>query len=185
MNLPEYLPVPKWVDVGKYKDRENIRRKLKFPNLTVHFQTFSWDRFSEYNAASCIRNIERNLHLLDDSDTHIRNPMDVFLACNWSLRKAEFTYFTAAFFKNGSVKLRSKESTKILIDRLNIFVGMQRGWLPADYGTKPYEEMDACKQSLIDSFQPREEYDEVVANPDKYIVKNFNVDKLFGFSSAF
>ena len=181
----EYLPVPKWVDVGKYKDRENIRRKLKFPNLTVHFQTFSWDRFSEYNAASCIRNIERNLHLLDDSDTHISDPMDVFLACNWSLRKAEFTYFTAAFFKNGSVKLKFKESTKILIDRLNIFVGMQRGWLPADYGTKPYEEMDACKQSLIDSFQPREEYDEVVANPDKYIVKNFDVEKLFGFSSAF
>jgi hypothetical protein len=62
---------------------------------------------------------------------------------------------------------------------------LERGWLPADYGTKPYEEMDACKQSLIDSFQPREEYDEVVANPDKYIVKNFNVEKLFGFSSAF
>lgn len=181
----EYLPVPKWVGVGKYKARENIRRKLKFPNLTVHFQTFSWDRFSEYAAASCIRNIERNLHLLDDSDTHISDPTDVFLASSWSLRKAEFTYFTAAFFKNGSVKLKFKESAKILIDRLNIFVGMQRGWLPADYGTKPYEEMDACKQSLIDSFQPREEYDEVVANPDKYIVKNFDVEKLFGFSSAF
>lgn len=89
-----------------------------------------------------------------------------------------FTFFTGSFYKNGTMKLKFKSSAKRLIDRLNIFVGMNRGWLPTDYGTKPYDALSEAEKETIDSFQSREEYEEVVANPDKYIVKDFDIDTL-------
>ena len=89
-----------------------------------------------------------------------------------------FTFFTGSFYKKSILKLKFKDSAKLLIDRLNIFVGMKRGWLPADYGTKPYNALSNAEKKVIDSFQSREEYEEVVANPDKYIVKDFDIDTL-------
>jgi hypothetical protein len=39
--------------------------------------------------------------------------------------------------------------------------------------------LSSAEKKVIDSFQSREEYDAVVANPDEYIIKDFDIEKLF------
>ena len=128
--------------------------------------------------------MERALYLLNGGK-NTPNAIDPMTAVNDNVTSGKsvgksiaFTFFTGSFYKKGILKLKFKDSAKRLIDRLNIFVGMNRGWLPADYGTKPYDALSEAEKETIDSFQSREEYDAVVANPDEYIIKDFDIEKL-------
>ena len=160
--------------------------RLAFPKLSMYSYVFDCyrDDFNKEKAAHIVHDIECALYLLNGGKEASKaiDPMSAVTdnaICGKSLGKSiTFTFFTGSFYKNGTMKLKFKSSAKRLIDRLNIFVGMNRGWLPADYGTKPYDALSEAEKETIDSFQSREEYEEVVANPDKYIVKDFDIDTL-------
>lgn len=160
--------------------------RLAFPNLSMYFYAFDCYRnaFNQGNAAYVVHDMESALHLLNGGK-NIPNAIDPMTAVNDNVtggksvgKSIVFTFFTGSFYKKGILKLKFKDSAKLLIDRLNIFVGMKRGWLPADYGTKPYDALSNAEKKVIDSFQSREEYDAVVANPDEYIIKDFDIEKL-------
>lgn len=169
-----------------FDGKQNCGYRIVFPKLSVFAHTFDsyCDSFNKEKAAHIVHDIECALYLLNGGKEASKaiDPMNAVMGnaiCGKSLGKSiTFTFFTGSFYKNGTMKLKFKSSAKRLIDRLNIFVGMNRGWLPADYGTKPYDALSEAEKETIDSFQSREEYEEVVANPDKYIVKDFDIDTL-------
>lgn len=160
--------------------------RLVFPNLSMYSYVFDCysNAFNQGKAAYVVHDMECALHLLNGGK-NIPNAIDPMTAVNNNVTNGKsvgksiaFTFFTGSFYKKGILKLKFKDSAKLLIDRLNIFVGMKRGWLPADYGTKPYDALSTAEKNVIDSFQSREEYDAVVANPDEYIIKDFDIEKL-------
>lgn len=169
-----------------FDGKQNCGYRIVFPKLSVFAHTFDsyCDSFNKEKAAHIVHDIECALYLLNGGKEASKaiDPMSAVTdnaICGKSLGKnIAFTFFTGSFYKNGTMKLKFKSSAKRLIDRLNIFVGMNRGWLPTDYGTKPYDALSEAEKETIDSFQSREEYEEVVANPDKYIVKDFDIDTL-------
>lgn len=169
-----------------FDGKQNCGCRIVFPKLSVFAHTFDsyCDSFNKEKAAHIVHDIECALYLLNGGKEASKaiDPMSAVTdnaICGKSLGKSiTFTFFTGSFYKNGTMKLKFKSSAKRLIDRLNIFVGMNRGWLPTDYGTKPYDALSEAEKETIDSFQSREEYEEVVANPDKYIVKDFDIDTL-------
>lgn len=169
-----------------FDGKQNCGYRIVFPKLSVFAHTFDsyCDSFNKEKAAHIVHDIECALYLLNGGKEASKaiDPMSAVTdnaICGKSLGKSiTFTFFTGSFYKNGTMKLKFKSSAKRLIDRLNIFVGMNRGWLPTDYGTKPYDALSEAEKETIDSFQSREEYEEVVANPDKYIVKDFDIDTL-------
>lgn len=169
-----------------FDGKQNCGYRIVFPKLSVFAHTFDsyCDSFNKEKAAHIVHDIECALYLLNGGKEASKaiDPMNAVTdnaICGKSLGKSiTFTFFTGSFYKNGTMKLKFKSSAKRLIDRLNIFVGMNRGWLPADYGTKPYDALSEAEKETIDSFQSREECEEVVANPDKYIVKDFDIDTL-------
>ena len=160
--------------------------RLVFPNLSMYYYVFDCysNAFNQGKAAYVVHDMECALYLLNGGK-NVPNAIDPMTAVNDNVTNGKsvgksiaFTFFTGSFYKKSILKLKFKDSAKLLIDRLNIFVGMKRGWLPADYGTKPYDALSEAEKETIDSFQSREEYEEVVANPDKYIVKDFDIDTL-------
>ena len=58
-----------------------------------------------------------------------------------------------------------------IVDRLNIYVGRQRAWLPPSYGTVRYSEMDDESRRVVDEFQGADAYDEVMRDPKDYIIE--------------
>ncbi len=160
--------------------------RLVFPALSMYYYVFDCysDSFNQGKAAYVVHDMECALYLLNGGK-NAADAIDPMTAVNDNVtsgksigKNISFTFFTGSFYKKGILKLKFKDSAKLLIDRLNIFVGMKRGWLPADYGTKPYDALSSAEKKVVDSFQSREEYDEVVANPDEYIIKDFNIEKL-------
>ena len=77
-------------------------------------------------------------------------------------------YFTVTFFKKGTCHITFHDRKHV--DRLNIFVGRNKAWLPPSYGKVRYEEMDDESRRVVDEFQGRDAYAQVVAHRDDYLI---------------
>lgn len=134
----------------------------------------SWNRdtLDKYNVYKFISDLERAMNFLDKGQTEFRCSIDMAIARANAAEsnKAEFTFFTATFYKKGTCHIRFKPEAAHIIDRLNIFAARQRSWLPPTYGQKRYEDMDAEEREVIDGFQGREAYEKVCASPGEYLL---------------
>jgi|ERR1051325_2578456 phospholipid N-methyltransferase len=79
-------------------------------------------------------------------------------------------YFETTFYKKGTCHIKFTDQK--LLDKFNIFGSQRKGWLPPAYGKKPYEEMDSEEREVIDDFQSKEAYAEVVRHSDYYLVES-------------
>lgn len=77
-------------------------------------------------------------------------------------------YFTVTFYKKGTCHITFHD--RKIVDRLNIFVGRSKAWLPPSYGKASYDEMDEESRRVVDEFQGREAYERVVANRSDYLI---------------
>lgn len=138
-----------------------------------------WSRetLDRYTVYSVISDLERALNFLDKGETvfHTNIEMAINNANDAGSNKAEFTYFTATFYKKGTCHIKFKPEAAVLIDRLNIFAARQRSWLPPDYGKKSYDAMTAEEQQVIDSFQGREAYEKVAADPASFLLDGISM----------
>lgn len=125
-----------------------------------------------YEFAQTISDIERALNYLDRGETDFHRDIGRAARLAESLEQTtiEFTYFTPTFYKKGTCHLKFRDSAACLIDRLNIFAARNRAWLPPDYGKKHYDSMDEQSRAVIDEFQGREAYEQVMAAPENYII---------------
>lgn len=138
------------------------------------YSTWSGD-LDEYHCASLLDDLEKSLNYLN-SDNEV-DVMRLVLSSVIRTAKAQgksknidCTYFTVTFYKKGTCHIKFHEAARPLIDRLNIFAAQRRGWLPPSYGKVAYDSMDSEAQAVVDSFQGKEAYDRVMAEPGRYLI---------------
>lgn len=129
------------------------------------------EKLDTYRVTGLISDLERAMNYLDRGETSFRTPVDraVRIANINDMNKADFTYFTCTFYKKGTCHIKFKPEASRIIDRLNIFAGRHKKWLPPTYGKKHYADMTAEEQAVIDDFQGAESYEKTIADPSMLI----------------
>lgn len=72
----------------------------------------------------------------------------------------ESTYFKIKVYKKGTCHLTFKDEG--IRRRFNVTACRGKGWLPQDYGTKKYKDLDGQEQAVVDSFEGSKTYDKNV-----------------------
>lgn len=129
------------------------------------------EKLDTYRVNSLISDLERAMNYLDRGETTFRMPVDraVRIANMNDMNKADFTYFTCTFYKKGTCHIKFKPEASRIIDRLNIFAGQKKNWLPPTYGKKHYADMTAEEKAVIDDFQGADSYEKTIADPSMLI----------------
>lgn len=129
------------------------------------------EKLDTYRVYSLISDLERAMNYLDRGETTFHTPIDhaVRIANMNDMNKADFTYFTCTFYKKGTCHIKFKPEASRIIDRLNIFAGQKKNWLPPTYGKKHYADMTAEEQAVIDDFQGADSYEKTLADPSMLI----------------
>lgn len=124
-----------------------------------------------YRVNSLISDLERAMNYLDRGETAFHTPIDLAVrnANENYTNKVDFTYFTCTFYKKGTCHIKFKPEAARIIDRLNIFAGQHKNWLPPTYGKKHYADMTAEEKAVIDDFQGAESYEKTIADPSMLI----------------
>ena len=78
-------------------------------------------------------------------------------------------YITTTFFKKGTCHIKFQDQK--LLDKFNIYGTQRKGWLPPCYGKKTYDQMDEEEKAVIDEFQGKEKYEEVLKEAEYYLVE--------------
>ena len=164
----EDSPNRHYYDGWKTNDCFSVRKKVIIPFYDAYD---SWDkRFRAYRVIQKFRDIEKVFDFLDSGRTTWAGSLD------GALKKAEETgdtrnidtkYFTATFYKKGTAHLVFKDND--LLEKFNLFAGQKKGWLPPCYGKKKYSDMTPSERHVVDSFQGRERYEQVMAHADYYL----------------
>ena len=129
-----------------------------------------WGDHFDMNAIyALLSDMEKALNYLDGG---ITQPVDLKSTLRYALetgrtRNIHFKYFDISLYKKGTVHITLHNEE--LLKRFNIYAAQNRGWLPPSYGKKKYDEMSAEEKSVIDSFQGKEDYSKVLAQPNKYL----------------
>lgn len=120
---------------------------------------------------SLISDLERAMNYLDRGETAFHTPIDLAVrnANENYTNKVDFTYFTCTFYKKGTCHIKFKPEAARIIDRLNIFAGQKKNWLPPTYGKKNYADMTAEEKAVIDDFQGADSYEKTIADPSMLI----------------
>lgn len=128
--------------------------------------------YTDIDPRSCfavLDDLEKALDYLDCGETY---PSDLLSALQRAAgcgrTTVECKYFTVTFYKKGTCHIKFRDQK--IVDRLNIFVGQHRMWLPPTYGKVKYEEMDAESRRVVDEFLGKDHYDKVMVNPGNYII---------------
>lgn len=128
--------------------------------------------YTDIDPRSCfavLDDLEKALDYLDCGETY---PSDLLSALQRAAgcgrTTVECKYFTVTFYKKGTCHIKFRDQK--IVDRLNIFVGQHRMWLPPTYGKVKYEEMDAESRRVVDEFLGKEHYDKVMKDPRNFII---------------
>ena len=136
--------------------------------------SYSWQagKLDEYRIYGTINDLEKSLHYLDKGEVGISYDIEgAIRTANYNDKKeVHLSYFSVKFYKKGTAHLTFHPEVKPIIERLNIFAGRNKGWLPPSYGRKRYKDMDAEEKAVIDEFQGQEAYDQVMDNPGRFII---------------
>lgn len=136
------------------------------------FSNYSWrNTFDARAAYKLLSDIEKTLDYLDGGETaecsltlhqvlQAYNDQDV-------VRNVPLKYFNVTFYKKGTCHI--KWTNKRLVEKLNIYGSRKKAWLPPAYGSKHYDEMDSAEQAVIDAFQGKEAYEQILYEKDYYL----------------
>ena len=143
-----------------------LDKRCIIPSYSIWSQ---WGEHFDMNAIyALLSDMEKALNYLDGG---ITQPVDLKLTLKCALdtgktRSIHFKYFDISLYKKGTVHITFRNEE--LLKRFNIYAAQNRGWLPPSYGKKKYNDMDSEEKSVIDSFQGKEDYAKVLAQPSKY-----------------
>lgn len=117
------------------------------------------EKFNEWKASELISDIEKVFDFVSTSGKGHQQARDIVArALREGVTKNIHTvYFDLTFYKKGTMHI--KFTDKDALDRLNIYVAKNRGWLPPSYGKKKYENMDQNEKDVVDSFQGKDKYE--------------------------
>ena len=145
------------------------------------FYSYSWNRsydLRQYDVSKAISDLERALTYLDKGELTWRENPELSLsraAAARDYKNIPFTYFTVTLYKKGTAHLVFRPEAMPIVERLNIYAARNKAWLPPNYGKTKYEDLNEEERTTIESFQSRDEYEQVCANPDRYILSSSDI----------
>ena len=77
-------------------------------------------------------------------------------------RKVLSTYFEISAYKKGTIHLTFRDED--IRRRFNITACKGKGWLPQDYGHKPFEQLPYEEQEIVKSFEDKKTYNEKIGD---------------------
>lgn len=133
-----------------------VNKKVIIP---VNFYCDIWDKFKvDYSNEQKLNDIEKTIaYFCDDPvETTLVDAISSAFATGQT-RKIESSLFIASVYKKGTLHLEFKDEKAV--QRFNFFVCAHKGWLPRDYGRKPYNTMTPEEKSVADSYEGKTEYE--------------------------
>lgn len=132
------------------------------------------DVYTTINPHGCFKvlsDLEKAFNYLDNGETSDIDLMAQLEAAKRADRNSKIVckYFTVTFYKKGTCHIVFHD--RKIVDRMNIYVGRSKAWLPPSYGKVRYSEMDEESRRVVDEFQGREAYDKVMANTKDYLIE--------------
>lgn len=147
-----------------------INTKVIIPSYGV-FPSWKWDRdaFQVHAAYDHLADIERCFNFLDGHTTADIDLRSVLELANREGRTKNIhcKFFDVTFYKKGTTHIKFTDQR--LLDKFNIYCSQKKGWLPPCYGKRRYEDMGAEEKAVVDDFQGKEAYEEVMRNPAYYL----------------
>ena len=155
--------------------KSNSAFKINEKVVVPYMNTWSdiWKKFQYvYELDAFLEDIEKCLDFLDggesnDCNRNIGEWLNYY-ETQQITKNLHFKYFDINIYKKGTIHI--KFTNLDVLKKLNIYGCMHKGWLPPSYGKKAYSDMDADEKMVIDEFQGEEEYNEIFANRDRFIV---------------
>jgi hypothetical protein len=78
-------------------------------------------------------------------------------------------YFDMSFYKKGTLHLVFHSED--LLKKFNLFGAQHKNWLPPSYGKKRYQDMDNEERAVVDSYEGKASYEEMMQDKEFYIVE--------------
>lgn len=156
---------------GSFARRYDYDKHRRFVEKTNDF-------IDSRSCYSTLADLEKTLDYLDGKDPkrcriELENALNIAEHYSYQTRNIECTYFYVTFYKKGTCHITFKDDAKILIDRLNIYAGKNKNWLPPNYGKASYKSMTEEERAVVDSFDGGEEnYNKVFENQKDYLIES-------------
>lgn len=151
----------------KTNDSFKIGKKVIIPFYS--FSRFLGD-FEPYQIMSKFRDIEKVFDFLDSGRTdYIGDFVAAFETAQKlrNYRNIDTKYFTVTLYKKGTAHLVFKDEA--ILEKLNLFAGKKKGWLPTAYGKVRYDDMTDEEKAVVDSFQGKDGYEKVMRDRAWYL----------------
>ncbi len=165
----------------KTNTAHKVGMKVIIPAYGV-FSDSKWsnDTFKVHEAYGALADIEKVFNYLDGNMTAAVDTFRMLDIANRNgiTRNIQCKYFSATFYKKGTVHIKMHPETERIIDALNIYVCKGKNWLPPHYGKVSYDDMSAEEQAVIDDFQGRKKYKNVMENPSLYLYDEQNAGNM-------
>lgn len=157
-----------------------VNSKCIIPTYGCFARGYKPDKYGRYkdtleglDARGCFQvldDLEKALDYLDKGETPASDlSTKLQHAANSGRTTVSCKYFMVTFYKKGTCHIKFNDQK--IVDRLNIYVGRQRAWLPPTYGSVRYDQMDEESKRIVDEFQGREKYEAVINCPNDYIIE--------------
>ena len=148
--------------------------KINKKVITVLNGFNTWDKNTidyDYKVVDKLTDIEKVFNYLDQGmteDVNIKESLK-FAEGYGDTKKIPLKYFTVSFFKKGTCHI---EFTNMdLLHKFNLFGSQRKGWLPPSYGKSNYKDMTKEEKTIIDEFEGKESYANVMSNKAYFIVE--------------
>jgi len=126
---------------------------------------------TDYKIVDKLTDTEKVFNYLDQGATEDVNIKETlkFAEGYGDTKKIPLKYFTVTFYKKGTCHI---EFTNLdLLHKFNLFGSQRKGWLPPSYGKSNYKDMTKEEKTIIDEFEGKDSYANVMSNKDYFIVE--------------
>lgn len=121
-----------------------------------------WDMCS--SASSELYDIDIVMNYFDGMNKYQSIPKAINVAFTMGQsRKILSTYFEITVYKKGTIHLVFNDEG--ILRRFNLAACKGKGWLPCDYGAKPYGKLSIEERNVAESFEGKKSYNEHIGQP--------------------
>lgn len=157
-----------------------INARVIIPLNGFYDLQYSWGRYepTNYKVLDKLKDIEKVFNYLDQGITEEVDLKEVlkFAESYQETKKIETKYFYVTFYKKGTCHLEFKYLD--LLHKFNLYAAKSKMWLPPTYGKETYSNMTREEKEVIDQFEGKESYNNVMNNQSYYLVKTEELLKL-------
>jgi len=159
-------------DGWKTNKAHKLGKKAIIPTNGM-FSSYSWDRqtFEVNNAYSVLSDIEKVFDYLNGTMTNEHDVLERLKIANnnGQTRNIQLKYFRVDLYKKGTTHIKFDNID--LVDRMNIYCGKNKNWLPPNYGKTKYSDMDSEEQTVVDEFQGKKDYERIYVRADYFLAE--------------